>query len=64
MTGLYTMRQAAKALGLGRDTFRRWLVESGFKRPRVARGSKILLTQADLDRVLATHSLQRRNFTS
>lgn len=53
----YSIRKAAKLIGISRHTLRRWLeIDLGFRMPDVARGSKILLSDKDLEAVLRKHS--------
>ena len=53
----YSISKAAKLIGISRHTLRRWLeLDLGFRMPDVARGSKILLTDKDLEAVLRKHS--------
>lgn len=53
----YSIRKAAQLLGINRKTLRRWLeVDLGFRMPRVKQGSKILLTEKDIEAVLRRHS--------
>ena len=53
----YSIRKAAKMIGISRHTLRRWLeIDLGFRMPDVARGSKILLSDKDLEAVLRKHS--------
>jgi predicted site-specific integrase-resolvase len=57
ITERYSIRQAAKLTGINRHTLRRWLeLDLGFRMPDVARGSKILLTEKDIEAVLRKHS--------
>ena len=49
----YSLRGAAKAVGVSRDTLRRWLqIDLGVTFPDVTRGSKHLLTEAQINAVL------------
>jgi hypothetical protein len=49
----YSLRAAAKALGVSRDTLRRWLqIDLGLRFPNIVRGSRHLITQAQIDAVL------------
>ena len=49
----YSLTSAAKILGVGRDTLRRWLeIDLGMRFPNLTRGSKHLVTQAQIDAVL------------
>lgn len=53
----YSIRKAAQLLGVNRKTLRRWLeVDLGFRMPKVAQGSKILLSEKDIEAVLRKHS--------
>ncbi|HEY6127430.1 MAG TPA: helix-turn-helix domain-containing protein [Candidatus Acidoferrum sp.] len=53
----YSIRQAAKLIGISRNTLRRWLeTDLGFRMPQVAQGSKILLSEMQLEAVLKKHS--------
>lgn len=58
-TGRYSMRQAAKLLGIGRSTLVRWLKDSGYETPKVPRGSKVWLSDDDINRLLFTHNVRR-----
>jgi excisionase family DNA binding protein len=53
------MRQAAKTLGISRDTLRRWLKDGGYETPKVPRGSKVWLSDDDIHLLLLKHSLRR-----
>lgn len=59
MSGRYSMRQAAKTLGISRDTLRRWLKDGGYETPKVPRGSKVWLSDDDINRLLFTHNVRR-----
>lgn len=59
MTGHYTMREAAKALGVSRLALREWLKDAGYKIPKVARGSKVLLPVEDVLRLLSVRVVRR-----
>lgn len=49
----YSLKAAAKALGIGRDTLRRWLeIDLGMRFPAVTRGSKHLITESQIDAVM------------
>jgi len=53
----YSIRQAAKLIGVHRHTLRRWLeVDLGYRMPSVPQGSKILLSERDIEAVLKKHS--------
>jgi predicted site-specific integrase-resolvase len=55
----YSIRQAAKIIGINRFTLRRWLeTDLGYRVPKVARGSKVILSHFDVQRILAKHSLR------
>jgi hypothetical protein len=46
----YSLSGAAKAVGVSRDTLRRWLeIDLGMRFPDVARGSKHLVTEAQIN---------------
>ena len=56
ITEHYSIRQAAKLIGVNRHTLRRWLeVDLGYRMPTVAQGSKILLSERDIEAVLKKH---------
>jgi excisionase family DNA binding protein len=59
MSPRYSLREAAKRTGVNRFTLRRWIAELGFRLPEVKRGSKFLLSDADIAAVLAKNSPQR-----
>jgi excisionase family DNA binding protein len=49
----YSLSQAAKAVGISRDTLRRWLeIDLGMRFPSVTRGSKVLVTEDQVNAVL------------
>lgn len=60
MTGHYTMREAAKVLGVGRHSLRQWLKTAGYEIPKVPRGCKVLLPVDDVLRLLSCRTVSRR----
>lgn len=52
----YSLRRAAEALGVDRGTLKGWLAEEGIFFSGVARGSKYLIREADLERVIRKRS--------
>jgi transposase-like protein len=49
----YSLSSAAKAVGVHRDTLRRWLeIDLAMRFPDVPRGSKHLVTEAQINAVL------------
>lgn len=59
MTGHYTMREAAKALGVARPALRQWLKDAGYEIPKVRRGSKVLIPVDDVLRLLSVRTVRR-----
>jgi hypothetical protein len=50
---LYSLSSAAKAVGVSRDTLRRWFeIDLGMRFPHITRGSKHLVTEAQVNAVL------------
>lgn len=50
----YSLRQAATYIGVDRYTVKRWLAEDlGIIIPRVKHGAKVLIAEADLDKLIA-----------
>ena len=50
----YSLSSAAKTVGVSRDTLRRWLeIDLGMRFPNVTQGSKHLVTEAQINAVLA-----------
>jgi predicted site-specific integrase-resolvase len=57
ITERYSIRKAAKLIGVNRHTLRRWLeIDLGYRMPDVPQGSKILLSDRDIEAVLKKHS--------
>ncbi len=57
ITERYSIRKAARLIGISRKTLRRWLeVDLGMRMPDVPRGGKILLSERDIEAVLKKHS--------
>lgn len=55
----YSLSQAAKAVGISRDTLRRWLeVDLGMRFPDVARGSKYLVTEDQVNASVRKRSVR------
>jgi predicted site-specific integrase-resolvase len=53
----YSIRQAAKVIGISRATLRRWLeIDLGYQMPAIDRGSKFLLTDHDIAAIVRKHS--------
>lgn len=53
----YSIRKAARLIGISHVTLRRWLeIDLGYRMPAVTRGSKILLSERDIEAVLRKHS--------
>jgi phage antirepressor YoqD-like protein len=53
----HSIRQSAKLIGVHHRTLRRWLeTDLGYRMPKVSRGSKILLSDADIEAVVKKHS--------
>lgn len=53
----YSLSAAARLAGVNRDTLRRWLfIDLGIRTPTVTRGSRILLTEAQINAVLSKRS--------
>ena len=49
----YSLSSAAKNVGVSRDTLRRWLeIDLGMQFPNVTRGSKHLVSEAQVNAVL------------
>ena len=49
----YSLSAAAKELGIGRHTLKRWMRNDlGILIPRVRRGSKVLVSERDLERII------------
>lgn len=49
----YSLTAAAKELGIGRHTLKRWLAqELAVVIPRVRRGSKVMIRERDLERII------------
>ena len=48
----YSLSQAAKLIGVYRKTLKRWLAAERIVLPRVAKGSKVLIRESDLERVV------------
>lgn len=50
----YSLTQAARELGIARKTLRYWLAtDLGLILPRVARGSKVVIYERDLEKLMA-----------
>jgi excisionase family DNA binding protein len=55
----YSLSQAAKAVGVSRDTLRRWLeIDLGIRFPSVARGGKYLVTEDQVNATLRKRTAQ------
>jgi len=55
----YSLRAAAKLIGISSDTLKRWLAEElGLVLPRVSRGSKILIRESHVEMVYRAHVAQ------
>lgn len=53
----YSIRQAAKMIGISHNTLRRWLeVDLGYRMPKVPHGAKILLSEQQIEAVVKKHS--------
>lgn len=48
----YSLRSAAIFLGISRYTLKKWLTREGLALPGVEQGSKVLISHADLERVV------------
>ena len=49
----YSLSAAAREIGIGRHALKHWLrQELGIVIPRVRRGSKVLIRERDLDRII------------
>ena len=59
MKGYYSMREAAKALGVTRRALRSWMQTAGYEIPKAARGSKILIPVDDVLRLLSVRTVRR-----
>lgn len=49
----YSISAAAKSIGVERHTLKRWLLEIGLVLPEVRRGSRQMIRESDLERVIA-----------
>lgn len=59
ITERYSIREAARLIGVSHNTLRRWLeIDLGYRMPAVPRGSKILLSEREIEAVLKKHSPQ------
>jgi len=61
---MYSLRQAAKLLGVTRKTLRDRLDDLGCHMPNVSQGSKILLSEEDIETIRATLSVSRKTVDS
>lgn len=49
----YGLRRAAEIVGVNRETLKRWLrVDLGLVLPRVTRGSRVMIRESDLNRLI------------
>lgn len=48
----YSLSRAAEAIGVGRDTLKRWLLELGLVLPAVRRGSHQMIRESMLERLI------------
>jgi len=48
----YSLSRAAKLIGVGRGALKRWLRAEGILLPRVRRGSKTLIRERDIERII------------
>jgi len=48
----FSLRKAAKEIGVDRHTLKLWLTEIAIVLPPVRRGSKVLIRESDLERVM------------
>ena len=50
----YSLSAAAREIGIGRHALKRWMAqELGILVPRVRRGSKVLIRESDLEKIVA-----------
>lgn len=49
----FSISKAAKSIGVERHTLKRWLLEIGLVLPEVRRGSRQMIRESDLERVIA-----------
>lgn len=55
----YSLRQAAKAIGIDRHTLKAWLAaDLAIEFPKVNRGSKLLIRESQLEAVLRCHGVE------
>ncbi len=55
---MYSIREAARLIGISHNTLRRWLDISGYRMPDVSRGGKVLLSERDVEAIVKKHSAQ------
>lgn len=48
----YSLSRAAKAIGVDRDTLKRWLLELGLVLPEQRRGAHHVIRESDLERLI------------
>jgi hypothetical protein len=61
---MYSLRQTAKLLGVSRKTLRDRLDDLGCHMPDVPQGSKILLSEKDVETIRAILSVRRKTVDS
>lgn len=54
----YSLSEAARLVGVDRGTLRIWLEAEGLHVPTMRRGSKLMLTEADIERALRHRQTQ------
>ena len=54
----YSLRRAAKVLGVARGTLKVWLAQEGLVMPELARGARAMIRERDLERLIRKRSPQ------
>ena len=61
----YSLTQAARELGIARATLKYWLAtDLGLILPRVARGSKVVIYERDLEKLMSKRRDARARITA